>query len=495
MPGIQDPVEPPATTRTERAAPLRALVSSRAIVPLAIGVIILLLPVPEGLSPNAWRYFALFTAVIAAIITEPVAPGALGMGGVIVAAMAGLVRDTPAQSAQWALSGFGNATVWLIFAGYMLTLGYARTGLGKRIALHLVRVLGHSTLGLGYAVALADLALAPFTASASARSAGTIYPVIRHIPELYGSRPDDGTARRIGAYLLYTALAISFVTSSMFITALAPNTLALSIMRQTTGVTISWVDWCVGFAPVGVTLLVLVPFVLYVIYPPEIRKAPEAPRWASAQIRSMGRMTGKEVTLLILVFSALGLWIGAAEHIEPAVTAMLVVLLMVACDVISWDDVVGHSVAWNVLVWFATLVTLAGGLAETGFVEWLARTVAPSVAGLPLSAAIVAIVASFFFLHYFFASITAHTASLLPVFLGIAVAIPGLSATRWALLLGYSLGLMGVLTTYASGQSVIYYGSGFVARRDFWVLGLVLGTIYLVVYLAIINPWLAYLEI
>ena len=476
-------------------ATLGALLSVRAMVPLGIGVVLLLLPAPDGLSPNAWRYFALFTTVIAAIITEPAAPAALGMGGVIVAAIAGLVRDTPAQSAQWALSGFGNATVWLIFAGYMLTLGYARTGLGKRVALHLVRLLGHSTLGLGYAVTLADLALAPFTASASARSAGTIYPVIRHIPDLYGSRPDDGTSRRIGAYLLYTALATSFVTSSMFITALAPNTLALSIMRQTAGVTISWVDWFVGFAPVGVTLLAIVPFILYVIYPPEIRRAPEAPRWAADELRLMGKMTRKELTLLALVVSALGLWIGAAEHIEPAITAMFVVLLMVAFDVISWDDVVSHRMAWNVLIWFATLVTLAGGLAETRFVEWLARSIAPFMSGLPLPAAVVAVVGSFFFLHYFFASITAHTASLLPVFLGIAVAIPGLSPTRWALLLGYSLGLMGVLTTYASGQSVIYYGSGFIARRDFWILGLVLGTIYVVTYLAIINPWLAFLGV
>ena len=116
------------------------------------------------------------------IITEPMAPAALGLIGVGIAAALGLVRDTPAQNAQWALSGFSNTTVWLIFGGYMFTLGYSVTGLGRRIALHLVRLLGGRTLGLGYALTLADLALAPFTASAAARSAGTMYPVVRHIP-------------------------------------------------------------------------------------------------------------------------------------------------------------------------------------------------------------------------------------------------------------------------------------------------------------------------
>src|SRR5262245_49404228 len=412
------------------------------MVPIVIGAIIALVPVPGGLPINAWRYFALFVTVIAGLITEPIPPAIIGMGGVIVAAALGLVRETPAQSAQWALSGFGNTTVWLIFAGYMFTLGYTQTGLGRRIALHLVRLLGHRTLGLGYAVALADLALAPFTASATARSAGTVFPIVRQIPELYASRPEDGTARRLGAYLLYTALVASFVTSSMFITALAPNTLAVSVMRQTAKVDVSWIEWFVGFAPAGFALLAIVPLLLYKIYPPEIRVAPEAPRWAADQIRTMGAMTRRELTLLVLVCSALALWIGATEHVEPAITAMFVVLLMVMCRVVTWNDVIGHAQAWNILIWFATMVTLAGGLAETKFVEWVAQSLAPTLRGVAPVTAVVAVVGVYFLLHYFFASITAHAASLLPVFLGMAVMIPGHSAMQWGLLLSYPLGLM-----------------------------------------------------
>ncbi len=67
--------------------------------------------------------------------------------------------------------------------------------------------------------------------------------------------PREGWGRTV----LYTALATSMITSSMFVTALAPNTLAVSVMRQTAGVTVSWFDWFVGFAPVGVTLIALMP--------------------------------------------------------------------------------------------------------------------------------------------------------------------------------------------------------------------------------------------
>ena len=75
----------------------------------------------------------------------------------------------------------------------------------------------------------------------------------------------------------------------MFLTALAPNVLAVSIIQQTTGQTVSWLDWFVGFAPVGFVLLAILPLLLYVIYPPEIKEAPAVPRWAAEHCARWGR--------------------------------------------------------------------------------------------------------------------------------------------------------------------------------------------------------------
>jgi L-tartrate/succinate antiporter len=205
-------------------------------------------------------------------------------------------------------------------------------------------------------------------------------------------------------------------------------------------------------------------------------------------------MRRAEVTLLVLVLLALALWIGATAWLEPAIVAVIVVLLMVMLRVVSWDDVVGHASAWNMLIWFGTLVTLAGGLAETKFTAWIGEALTPALSGLGYYPSIVAVVGAFFVLHYCFASITAHTATLLPVFLGVAVTLPGPSPVMWALLLGYSLGLMGVLTSYGAGQNVIYYGSGYIARREFWVLGMAMGALFLIVHLAVSVPWLNYLQ-
>jgi L-tartrate/succinate antiporter len=458
-------------------------------IPVAAGLLLALLPVPAGLTPAAWHYFALFAAVVLAMITEPLPAGAVGLLGVTVASLLGLIGATSAEGIKWALSGFADPTVWLIFGAFVFATGYEKTGLGRRIALGLVKRLGGRTLGLGYAIALTDLALAPFTPSNTGRSAGIIYPIVRGLPELYGSAPGP-TARRIGAYLMWTSFAATAVTSSMFLTALAPNPLALSIARKTVGLAPSWTEWFIGFLPVGVLLLALVPLLTYLVYPPEIRVSPEVPVWAGQELARMGPTTRKERTMAVLVLVALSLWIFGGDRIHATQTVLIVVGLLLVTRVVLWEDLLAQRQAWNVLIWFATLLTMADGLARVGFVAWVAQRASGVLQPLPAGLLVVAFVALFFFAHYLFASLVAHTTALLPVVLAAAMGLPGLPLPRLTLLLCYAIGLMGVLHPYATGPAVVYYGSGFISRRHFWLLGLLFGTVFLVALVTLGNLWL-----
>lgn len=256
------------------------------MVPLILGVAIWVVPAPAGLTQSAWAYFALFVAVITGLITEPLPGPVIGVLGITVATTLRLVAANPDESLRWALSGFSHPTVWLIFVAFMFGLGYERTGLGRRIALGLVRRLGRTTLGLGYAVAIADFVLAPFTPSNTARSGGMIFPIIKSIPGLYDSSPGEGR-RRIGAYLMWTAFAATGITSSMFLTANAANLFAVSLIRDTTGTRIGWGEWAVGFFPVGLVLFLTLPALAYVIYPPSLKASPDVPEWARGQLTAM----------------------------------------------------------------------------------------------------------------------------------------------------------------------------------------------------------------
>jgi citrate:succinate antiporter/L-tartrate/succinate antiporter len=472
----------------------------RAAVPLGVGLALALSPVPSGLERNAWTYFALFAAVVVGLVLEPIPAAAIGLLGVTAAGVGRLVERNPGASITWALSGFQDRTVWLIFGAFVFSIGYGKTGLGRRVALWLVRALGGRTLGLGYAIALADLALAPGTPSNTGRSAGTIFPVVRSIPALYGSEPGP-SARRIGSYVMWTAFATTAVTSSMFLTALAPNAAALALVKQTAGLDVTWTQWLAGFWPVGVPLFALVPLLAYVLHPPEIKTSREVPAWAARELATMGAMTRSEKTMAALVVLAVLLWIVGSnpdvalpllgsQFVDATGVVLLANALMLVTGVVEWDDVLSSRGAWNVLVWFATLVALADGLNRVGFVTWVARALAAHLRGFSPLAAMAVLVAFFFLAHYMFASLTAHAAAVLPVVLATGMAVPGLPVKAFALLLVYSLGLMGVLSPYATGPAPVYYASGYVSRRDFWVLGLAFGAIYLATLLAVGIPYL-----
>jgi L-tartrate/succinate antiporter len=463
----------------------------KVLMPIAVGAAILLLPIPEGLKPEAWYYFALFVAVIIALILEPIPAAAVGLIGVTAATITGWVVPKPADAIKWALAGFQDGTVWLIFVAFMFALGYEKTGLGRRLALNLVRSLGKRTLGLGYAVALADLALAPFTPSNTARSGGTIFPVIKNIPPLYGSEPGP-TARKIGGYLMWTAFATTCLTSSMFLTGLAPNLLALSLVKQTAKIDITWTEWFLGMLPVGALLFVILPALVYFIYPPEVKSSPDVPAWAKDELKKMGRISAKEVGMAGLAMIALGLWIFGGELINATTVALVVLCLMVIGKIVEWDDVIANKSAWNVLVWFATLVTMADGLNKVGFLKWFASGAASALSGYSVIAIVVALTVVYFVIHYMFASLTAHTTALLPVLLTAAIAVPDMPVKLISLLFCYTLGLMGIISPYATGPGPIYYGSGYISRREFWTLGLVFGAIYLGTLLVIGLPYLRF---
>jgi len=471
-------------------------------VPIAAALLVVVVPPPPGLSHHAFHYFGVFVAVILGLVFEPIPAAAIGLIGVTFCAVTGLAFtpaqlanpsfQLPAEGLKWALSGFTNATVWLIFGAFMFALGYERTGLGKRLALLLVRSMGRRTLGLGYAVTMADLALAPFTPSNTARSGGTIFPLVKNIPALYGSEPGP-TARRVGSYLMWTGFAATCVTSSMFVTALAPNLLALELVRKTAHVEISWTDWFVGFLPMGALLLLALPLLTYLVYPPEVKEGRQVQEWARQELVRMGPRTLRQGIMAALVLAALGLWIFGKSFVDPTTVALLVICAMIVTGVVTWDDVVGNKQAWNVLVWFATLVALADGLNKVGFVAWFANGAASMLAGLSPTAVVLLLTALFFLVHYLFASSTAHTTAVLPVVLAAGAAIPGIPVKAFALLLCFSLGLMGVISPYATGPAPVWYGSGFVARGDFWKLGLGYGLAFLAVLLAIGVPYLLFL--
>ncbi|MDR3177721.1 MAG: anion permease [Campylobacteraceae bacterium] len=465
--------------------------------PFVIGIAVFLFPMPEGVSLNTWIYFSIFIGVIVGLILEPIPAALIGFIGITLAVLfrvgpvgSGDKSVSASTAINWALSGFSNATVWLIFAAFMIGIGYQNSGLGRRIALFLVKKLGRSTIGLGYAIAITDGILAPFIPSNAARSGGTLFPIITSIPPMFGSYPNKDS-RKIGAYLAWCALATTCVSSSIFLTGQAPNPLALEVAAKSGVAVVDWGGWLIAFLPVSIILFIATPLLAYIVYPPEIKGSNQVVDWAAAEIEKIGKISLKEIYMISISICALVLWIGSDSFgVNATTTAIMVIIAMIACKIISWGDFLSNKPAWNVLVWFGTLVTMAAGLKNVGFLDFVVKITGGYLAGFSPMSAMIGLVLIFYFIHYFFASGTAHVTALLGVFIVMASSIPGVDASLATLLMVLPMGIMGVLTPYGTGHSPVWFASGYIKTADFWRLGCIFGVFYILVYLLVGVPWI-----
>ncbi len=146
------------------------------------------------------------------------------------------------------------------------------------------------------------------------------------------------------------------------------------------------------------------------------------------------------------------------------------------------------------LVWVATTVTLADGLNKVGFITWFAKVVSAFLMVMSPIVVMAILVAIFFFIHYMFANITSHAMAVLPVIIAAGAALPGSPVKTLGMLLCYCLGIMGILTPYATGPAIVCFGTGYIPRKDFWPLRTIFGVIFLTALLIIEIPYLSFIN-
>lgn len=452
------------------------------LIAFAFGLLLWFLPHSEELSDKGWHLFALFVATILAIILKP-----LPMGAISIIAMA-VATGTKTLTLDEVLAGFHNEVAWLVLFAFFISLGFIKTGLGNRIGYYFIALFGKKTLGLSYGLLMSELCLAPAIPSVTARTGGVIFPIAQSLAKSFGSDPALGTERRIGAFLMKVLYQGSTITSAMFLTAMAANPM-LAGLTQEAGYTFTWGMWALGAFVPGIITLLMMPIILYKLYPPAIRDTPDAPQFARRKLEEMGRLTKPEWLMLGVFVLLLVLWIFGAYFAMKSTTAALIGLaILLLFDVISWKDVIHEEKAWDTFIWFATLIMLAGTLNKYGFTPWLSEQVVQWVHNFHWSAAFLILYLVYYYSHYFFASNTAHVGAMYPAFLLMAIGL-GTPPFLAIAALAYASNIMGGLTHYGSGPAPLFYGSGYIDVKSWWKLGFILSLFYIPIWLGLGSLW------
>jgi DASS family divalent anion:Na+ symporter len=472
---------------TKHPIPHKPFFKGANFIPLSIALVagfaVWLMPMPAGLDPKAWNLLAVFVALIVGLIGKAMPMGALSFLALTVLIV------TKTLTLKEAFSGFSHPIIWLVVAAFLLSRSFIKTGLGMRLAYHFVALLGKKTLGLGYGVAATELILAPAIPSNTARAGGIVYPIVRALAVSFGSTPEKHSQRLIGGFLILTAYYSNLITSAMFVTAMAANPLILAVLNDMQ-MPLTWGKWALAALVPGILSLALVPYIVYKVYPPEIKNTPEAKAIAHKHLDEMGKISQPEWITLGVFILLIILWV-VGEHafgMESTTVALVGICILMLTGVLTWTDIKQEHEAWDTLIWFSTLVMLATFLNQFGLIQWMSGHIYGAINGSVWWVAWIALVLIYFYSHYLFASNTAHVTSMYAAFLSVGIALQ-IPPYLIALSLAFSSSLFACTTHYGTGCAPILFGSEYVNLKTWWRMGALISVVFLVIWVGIGSLW------
>ncbi|RZI47411.1 DASS family sodium-coupled anion symporter [Rickettsiales endosymbiont of Peranema trichophorum] len=453
---------------------------------LGVGCILWHLPCPEMLTHKAWHLFAIFITTILAIIINPLPIGATAFTSLCIANATGVL------TVKEAFGAFGESMAWLVVLAFFISRGIIKTGLGRRIAYFFIAKIGQTTFGLSYGLIFTEFILAPIIPSAAARGGGVIFPIAKVLSEEYGGTHTSAAKNLTGRFIMQVCFHSNVITSAMFLTSLVANPMIQHFAKQM-GIVITWTSWALGAIIPGLISLVLLPFIMYMIAPPSVSVVPDAPEIAANELKKMGRISHHELVMALVFVCMLICWVFAdVIGIETITTAMVGCVILVITGVLSWNDVLHEKSAWDTLIWYAVLVVMSGYLTKLGVMEWAGANIESLISMEHVTYSIAGLILFYFYIHYMFASITAHAAVLYSTFLILLLRL-GVPPMMSAMILAYFATISSGLTHFGTAAAPVFFESGYCSIKDWWRIGFIICTLNLVVWSLAGSVWWSYL--
>jgi len=449
---------------------------------LIIGVVIWHLPIPWDITPGAWQLFTIFITAIIGVLLEALS---IFTASIIALVAVVMLRVLPPDKA---FSGFSESFILLIMAAFLVAKGVIKSGLGRRIAFLLIQRFGKSTLNLGYCLVVTDTIIGPSIPSNTARS-GIMYPITHALSLDTGSLPTAEGRNRTGTYLMMTYIAGQTISSALWLTGMAANPVGVGIAAQF-GVNMNFGNWFFVASVPCIIALVAIPYVLYKLFPPEIKYTPEAPEIAKMGLKEMGPMTLKEWIMGCTFLGMILLWaFSPLLNINLAIVAFLGLSVLILANVYTIEDIrEGGGDALETYIWFAILYMISTELNNMGFMKILGAQLSTYISDYNWIVVYILLTVLYIVIHYLFVSQTAHLLALYAVFLQVAVTA-GVPAALMAFMLSFATNLFAAITPQASSSNVLFVGSGFLPSKEIYKQGAVITVLNTVIFL-LATPWI-----
>ena len=463
--------------------------------PLALLVLLVLclMPTPSGLTIWGQRALAVFIFALILWLTTPVPAWLTSLLAIAILPIVG------GYSVTSTFQQLGQDVIWLMVCAFILSSGMEKTGIGKRLAYGLLLVFGGSPSLILLGLLFINLALAFVIPSTTAR-ASILLPIALLVAEAFNLKRGESN---YGKVLMMQQPMANNLSTSMILTATAPQILAWSFIKSMAGVEIPWLSWLVAQMPIILAMLIILWIVGLKIFPPEVPyKAAELRSKVREELKTMGPLSLQEKITLVIFLMVILLWATDQWHtqmfaglsIPYALAAVIGAALMFLPKIgplKSWSDA---KIPWDLMIFSAGAYAVGLALNDSGGGQWL---VGSAVSWMGLSKGMnpyivyALLLGLMLYSHIFFSSKTTRTAIFIPLYIALAksleispvvVALPAAFVISWD-----------VTFPYNCKPNLIYFGTGYFDMKDMVKYGLTICTIGFILYLVIGWSWFNFL--
>ncbi len=401
----------------------------------ALFVVVLLLPLPDGMAPEG-----LHVAAVAVLMAVWWISGAIPIPATALLPIA-LYPLLGVMSGSAVTLAYAHHLVYLFLGGFLIAVTMEKWNLHQRIALHTIRLVGLTPrrIVLGFMVATAFLSMW-ISNTAATMLMVTIGIAVLHEMSDAGRHGKDAISLPAGQAHFGTMLmlAIGYAASIGGIATLIgtpPNAILAGVIEKTYGHQLGFLEWMSFGLPLSIVMLVLAwIYLTRFVCANDISSLPGSREIIQQQIAALGPMS-REEKYIAAVFSGVALlWVlrGLIDHealqlVKDSTIAIAGALVLFLIPVnlrqreflLDWKTAV--TIPWDIIILFGGGFALAQGFSETGLTSWLAGRLTV-LEGINIVVIITAVV----LLVIFLTEITSNTATaslLLPVMGALAAAI------------------------------------------------------------------------
>jgi sodium-dependent dicarboxylate transporter 2/3/5 len=325
-----------------------------------LGLLLILLPPPSGLSAAGMKCLGVATICITLWIFTPIPLAATSLAAII------LLPALEILDRNLVFSFFGNSAVFFLLGVFILGGAMIHTGLSKRLALTFLLRFDRSPRHAVFGVLVTGSLLSLFMPEHAV--AAMLFPIVMEIVRSLNLERRKSPL----AIALFLAMAWGAVVGGIgtFMGgARAP--LAVELMRDTFGRTITFSTWAVAAVPIAFVLTFLVYWVLVSFFKPEIQDMTPARKILAQELQRIGPISQNEIKIGLLLVVTIFFWIWGGHRLGLAVVSLAAAVMVFVLNIAKWLDVMDY-VNWGVIVMYGGAIALGKALSETKAIDWLA---------------------------------------------------------------------------------------------------------------------------